>query len=346
MQPTVLFVNHPQQACGVHQFGRQICDVLAASRRYRFVAAEIATVDELAAARAAARPDAMIVNWHPITFPAVPPAAFKATRLPIVALMHEITDDMVRDPAGLPFDRCIDHDPSGCRENPRFVRSCRPLPVYANRFAPPPLPTIGTFGFAGPTKGLEDLVRRVQEEFDECLIRMALPFNAFGDPDGTKSRATARSCRSLLTKPGVRLEVSHEFRTIPRVLDFLARNSLNAFFYVEQQGRGISSAVDLAIAAGRPVAVRRTSMFRHVTAAVPSICVEERSLRDILAAGTAPLAPFRAAWTHDRIRADYEALLDEVLAENSTAPQPSTPQPQPPPRPARRRWWSRRRLTT
>jgi hypothetical protein len=258
--------------------------------------------------------------------------------------MHEITDDMVRDPAGLPFDRCIDHDPSGCRENPRFVRSCRPLPVYANRFAPPPLPTIGTFGFAGPTKGLEDLVLRVQEEFDECLIRMALPFNAFGDPDGTKSRATARSCRALLTKPGVRLEVSHEFRTIPRVLDFLARNSLNAFFYVEQQGRGISSAVDLAIAAGRPVAVRRTSMFRHVAAAVPSICVEERSLRDILAAGTAPLAPFRAAWTHDRIRADYETLLDEALAENTSAPpavQPPAPQPR-----ARRRWWSRQRLTT
>lgn len=346
MQPTVLFVTHPQRACGVHQFGRQILDVLAASRRYRFVPAEIATLEELDAARASVRPDAMIVNWHPITFPAVPPAAFKATRLPIVALMHEITDDMVRDPTALPFDRCIDHDPSGWRENPRFVRSCRPLPVYVNRFAPPPLPTIGTFGFAGPTKGLESLVLRVQEEFDECLIRMSLPFNAFGDTDGTKSRATARSCRALLTKPGIRLEVSHEFRTLPRVLDFLARNSLNAFFYVEQQGRGISSAVDLAIAAGRPVAVRRTSMFRHVTAAVPSICVEERSLRDILAAGTAPLAPFHAAWTHDRIRADYEALLDEMLAESRAAPPLPTMQPQAPPQPARRRWWSRRQLTT
>jgi hypothetical protein len=341
MQPTVLFVTHPQQACGVHQFGRQILEVLATSRRYRFVPAEVATVADLDAARAATRPDAMIVNWHPITFPSVPPAAFRATRLPIVALMHEITDDMVRDLAALPFDRCIDHDPSGCRDNPRFVRSCRPLPVYANRFAPPPLPTIGTFGFAGPTKGLEDLVHRVQEEFDECLIRMALPFNAFGDPDGTKSRALARRCRAILTKPGVRLDVSHEFRTIPRVLDFLARNSLNAFFYVEQQGRGISSAVDLAIAAGRPVAVRRTSMFRHVTAAVPSICVEERSLQDILAAGTAPLAPFRDAWTHDRIRADYETLLDEVLADNT--PNPERPAPAPP---ARRRWWNHLRLTT
>jgi hypothetical protein len=243
---------------------------------------------------------------------------------------------MVRDPATLPFDRWIDHDPSGCRENPRFVRSCRPLPVYANRFAPPPLPTIGTFGFAGPTKGLEDLVHRVQEEFDECLIRMALPFNAFGDPDGTKSRALVRRCRTLITKPGVRLEVSHEFRTIPRLLDFLARNSLNAFFYIEQQGRGLSSAVDLAIAAGRPVAVRRTSMFRHVFAATPSICVEERSLRDILAAGTTPLAQLRSAWTHDRIRGDYETLLDEVLAEKKPARTA----------PRRRRWWSRLRLTT
>jgi hypothetical protein len=335
MQPTVLFVTHPQRACGVHQFGRHILDILSASHRYRFVPAEIATVADLEAARGVVRPDAMIVNWHPITFPAVPVAAFEATRLPIVALMHEITDDIVRDPAALPFDRWIDHDPGGCRENPRFVRSCRPLPAYENRFAPPPLPTIGTFGFASPTKGLEDLVRRVQEEFDECLIRMALPFNAFGDPAGTKSRALVRRCRMLLTKPGVRLEVSHEFRTIPRVLDFLARNSLNAFFYVEQQGRGLSSAVDLAIAAGRPVAVRRTSMFRHVSATTPSICVEERSLQDILAAGTMPLAPLRAAWTHDRIRSDYETLLDDALAEHTPA---RTASP-------RRHWWSRLRRT-
>jgi len=343
MRQTVLFVTHPQRACGVHQFGLQILEILSCSGRYRFVPAAVTTVEDLEGAIAAASPDAMLVNWHPITFPGVPPRAFRATGLPIAALMHEITDAMVQDPAALPFDHCIDHDPSGRRDNPRFVRSCRPLPAYTNPFAPPPLPTIGTFGFAGPTKGLEDLVLRVQEEFDECLIRMALPFNAFGDPDGTASRALARQCRSLLTKPGVRLEVSHEFRSIPRVLDFLARNSLNAFFYVEQEGRGISSAVDLAIAAGRPVAVRRTSMFRHVVAATPSICVEERSLQDILAAGTAPLEPFRAAWTHDRIRADYETLLDDVLAERpSAAPQlEPVPTPVPP-----RRWWRRRRLTT
>ena len=341
MQRTVLFVTHPQRACGVHQFGLQILEILSCSGRYRFVPAEVTTVGDLEGAIAAARPEAMLVNWHPITFPAVPPRAFRATGLPIAALMHEITDAMVQDSEVLPFDHCIDHDPSGRRDNPRFVRSCRPLPAYTNPFAPPPLPTIGTFGFAGPTKGLEELVLRVQEEFDECLIRMALPFNAFGDPDGTASRALARRCRTLITKPGVRLEVSHEFRSIPRVLDFLARNSLNAFFYVEQEARGISSAVDLAIAAGRPVAVRRTSMFRHVVAATPSICVEERSLQDILAAGTAPLEPFRAAWTHGRIRADYEMLLDDVLAERPSAAPAPVPTPVPP-----RRWWRRLRLTT
>ena len=63
MQRPILFVTHPQRACGVHQFGLQILDILSSSGRYRFVPAAVATVGDLEEAIAAARPDAMLVNW-------------------------------------------------------------------------------------------------------------------------------------------------------------------------------------------------------------------------------------------------------------------------------------------
>ena len=49
--------------------------------------------------------------------------------------------------------------------------------------------------------------------------------------------------------------------------------------------------------------------------AQPSICLEDRSLRAILATGTAPLRPFRERWTAAHLVRDYEAILESVLAQ-------------------------------
>ncbi len=146
------------------------------------------------------------------------------------------------------------------------------------------------------------MVRAVQQEFDEATIRLHIPISPFMDPQGKQAVEIADRCRALVVKPGVELIVTHEFLSQQEMLDFLAQNSLNAFFYAENTGRGLSSVVDMALAVDRPLALTKSLMFRHLFDARPSIFVEDRSLRDIMASGIEPLLGFKSEWTAENLR--------------------------------------------
>ena len=188
------------------------------------------------------------------------------------------------------------------------------LPDYTNRSPEPDIPTVGCFGFGTQGKGFDKVVSRVQEEYDRAIIRLHMPVATFGDPTGAGVAKAEQQCRALVVKPGIELRITHDFLSTEQLLDFLAANTINAFFYDEIKGRGISSVTDHALAAGRPVAINRCSMFRHLFPARPSIVVDDSSLREIAAQGLAPLRPFREEWTDADLIWDYERICRQILA--------------------------------
>jgi hypothetical protein len=54
-------------------------------------------------------------------------------------------------------------------------------------------------------------------------------------------------------------------------------------------------------------------MFRHVINARPSICIEDASMKEIIANGTKPLEPFYEAWSPKKFVRAYDEIIDEVL---------------------------------
>lgn len=56
-------------------------------------------------------------------------------------------------------------------------------------------------------------------------------------------------------------------------------------------------------------------MFRHVSSASPSICIEDSSLKQIIDNGIAPLVPFYCEWSEPNFILDYERILDKVLGK-------------------------------
>ncbi len=56
-------------------------------------------------------------------------------------------------------------------------------------------------------------------------------------------------------------------------------------------------------------------MFRHVSSASPSICIEDSSLKQIIGNGIAPLLPFYGEWGEPSFILDYERILDQVLGK-------------------------------
>ncbi len=312
----VIFVSNKRAQCGVYEFGRSVAEALRASRRYEFVYAECSSAEEYHHVVHAQKPVAIIYNYYPSTLNWLNKRHLRRHHGPHIGIIHEVTQEVADKADTSVFDFHIAPDPTLLLRNARVFKTGRLVPRYVGRrFEEPPVCTIGSFGFATPGKGFEELVIRVQNEFDEALIKLRIPFATFADEHGESAQATAARCLDLVRKPNVGLDIRHDFMTTEEVLEFLAGNSLNAFLYDSLPGRGISSVIDFALSVGRPLALTRCMMFRHVINAKPSITVEDAPLREILKHGAAPIARFAKEWTADNLVWDYERIVTTILAD-------------------------------
>ena len=311
----ILFVSHPQQQCGVYQFGRNVATALEQSKAYRFTYRECASPEELLAAVTDLKPAGIVYNHYPSTMPWLNRQATRSIKVPQLGILHEVTQAVADRANNAVFDYHIAPDPTLLLNNPIVFKTGRLIPEYENRHPVPAVPTIGCFGFGTVGKGFDQVAARVQQEYDRAIIRLHMPFATFGDAEGREVMAVAQRCRELLTKPELELQVSHDFLTPTQLLDLLAANTVNAFFYSQTQDRGISSVIDHALAVDRPIAITRVNMFRHVLSAVPSICIEDAGLREIVAHGTKPLRPFQQEWTAANLVWDYERIVAHALSQ-------------------------------
>ncbi len=316
----VLFISHREKQCGVHQFGLDIARVLKKSNKYSFIYAECSDVSEYDDILLQHDPIAIIYNYHPSTLAWVKRKLIKRVGVPHIEIIHEVTQQVADQADDSLFDFHIAPDPSLLLKNPAVFKTGRLIRSIENDDPLPEITTIGSFGFATQGKGFETLVTAVQEEFNNAKINLNIPYAAFGDSDGFNARQIARRCRSVIVKPGIELEIGHEFMTPGELNTFLCHNTLNAFFYADKGGRGISSAVDHALAAQRPIAITRSSMFRHIYSAVPSICIEDSSLKDIIENGTGPLECYRKDWSEENLIWDYERIIANVLERQQDKP--------------------------
>jgi len=309
MKEAVLFINHPEKECGVHQFGENVHTALRLSAIYNFIYCECSNADQLSGFITIHNPVAIIYNYYGSTMPWLNSRITRKFKLPHIGIIHEVTQERVNQANKALFDFHIAPDPTVLLTNPIVFKTGRLIPKYTDTTLAPAVLTIGSFGFGTKGKGYTRIIETVQQEFDEALIRFNIPFARFGDAAGEGARAYAEECRKRIRKPGILLKITHDFLSQDEVLGFLSQNSINCFFYEENKNRGISSVTDLALAVNKPVAVTRSNMFRHIADARPSVCIEDLSLKQIIQNGTAPLQPFKTEWNADNLCWDYERIV-------------------------------------
>jgi hypothetical protein len=315
---TVLFVSHKQKSCGIYQYGINIVRALQKSTRYSFVYAECSNEEELESSITQNNPSVIIYNYYPATLPWLSrktTSKYKAFQL---GIMHEVTQEDADQASQEMFDYHLCPDPTLIERNPYVFKTPRLIIPYLNTTFLPDIPTIGSFGFGFADKGFERLIETVQDEFDQARIVLYMPFNDVIDRKGKMhALATAKRCRSLLKKQEIQLRIHHNFLPTHKLLDFLASNTLNAFFYDVNKHRGISSCIDHALAVQRPIAITKCGMFRHLWKTDLSICIEDSSLKNIIDNGIAPLVRFYNEWSEDSFILEYEKILDRVLDKES-----------------------------
>ena len=328
-KPRLLLVNHSAKQCGIHQYGRNLARVLEKSDTYDVRYAECDSESALKAAVASHRPAGIIYNHYPHTMPWLKPGVTRSMPGVRIGILHETTQEVADAATDELFQAILCPDPTMVERNPITHRLLRIIPPYINTQPLQQIPLIGSFGFGFADKGFERLVEQVQEEFDQAVILLHMPFNDTVDPGGAKhAMMTAERCRALVRKPGVRLAIHHAFLPLEGLLQVLGSCHLNAFFYDTEKQAGISSVIEHALAVQRPIAISRSGMFRHVSCAAPSICIEDRSLREIMEQGIAPLIPFYSAWSEDAFLLDAESVLDRIFEKAGGVPQtPGTIEP-------------------
>ena len=313
VETKILFISHKEHQCGVYQYGRNIADAIVNSKKISFVYTECSGLNEYYSVVAKTNPSAIIYNYHPSTLPWLNKKVIRTVRVPHIDIIHEVTQEVADAADDSFFDYHIAPDPTLLIKNPLVFKTGRLIPEYKNNYELSEIPIIGSFGFGTAGKGFPTMISKVQDEFEKAIIRLHIPFATFGDSEGKSAHSIADQCKELIVKPGIELQLSHEFLGQKQLLDFLAQNTLNAFFYDMNKGRGISSVIDYALAVHRPIAITKSSMFRHIVPTFPSICVEDSSLVKILQNGTGPLSKYYLDWNEANLIWDYERIIDSVL---------------------------------
>ena len=317
----IVFITHSFRQCGVYQYGRSIFDDVSGIDGIQLSYRECSSKEDILRAVSSEIPDIVFYNFHygtiPFSLDAMVQIKKDYPKIVHLGFAHEMIDSEMDL-----FDFAVCSDPT-LKETDRLFKTGRVIPRYDNKFNLPLIPTFGSFGFCCPHKGYERLIDLVQEQFDEAVIRINLAFQTPSDTAGDGARQRAESCRRRISKPNVRLEITYDFfANQTELMDFLAKNSLNAFLYedeirlkrkIEDTPKGISSVIDFAMAVRRPVAISSSNMFRHLLEISPSIVVGKIGLRQIMENGLAPLSKLYEEWTLERLRESYTSIFCRVL---------------------------------
>ena len=313
---TGLLVSHRSAHCGVYQFGRRLFTALASGHDIAWQYTECGTFDEFATAESKLRPDVVLLNYHPDTLTWATDANFEQCGAVIFSVFHEVHQTAADRIKPDPFHYLLCPDPTLLARNPVILPVPRFIPDSISDPGPrPTVFTVGSFGFATPGKGFERLCGLVNEQFETARVRINIPFHDVAEMIPRKNLdEIIAGCRSRFTKPGIRLEITHEFLEDSDLVAFLAENTINAFLYEGGDGRGIGSCTDYALSSGRPIAISRSPMFRHLHRLSPSICVEDRGLAEIAAAGADNLNALRQAYGATASGAAWTSAIRRALA--------------------------------
>lgn len=303
----VLFLNPPHVACSVHAMGLNLWRILQQSKQfyYRYLIPE--SLEHLAYEMELLGADVILNNHMWPTLPWLTPELIQETRAwgvkQIAVCSHGLRFAHPR------FDAYLIPDPRTTRADNIWPMG-RPLPAVTTQTTlATRVPTIGTAGFLLPHKNFPGTVARIIREFDRAHIRLFI-----GQADlAPSSLNDAAECRRLVAECGkdIQLTLSTGYLSPPGLVDWLAQNDLNVYFYAGNSGAPAPAmAPDSALAALRPIAVNRLdpglSLFWDLK---PSVCIEDNSLKTIMENGITPLAPLYERFSDQRVLEDVENCI-------------------------------------
>ena len=261
--------------------------------------------------------DFYLFNYHPSTMHWLDTARLKKSLGLVFTIILEVLPDD-------PFVMCPDNhfngycvlDPTIRSSNKKVFAFPRPLeiPEKVIPYQEKKIPVIGSFGFATKGKGFQHVVEAVNQEFDQAVVKINIPFGDFVPESKAYAEFLAGICRQK-AKPGIEVIVTHAYMTKEELINWCAQNTLNCFLY-DRNLPGLAATTDQAIASGRPLAVSHNDTFRHILSYIspyPAV-----SLKQSIENSTIQVQRMEKDWSPVVFSAKFDIMLSQLLKKHST----------------------------
>ena len=267
----VIFLNHKIKNCGVYQYGKRMIEILHKDSNITYIYKEIDKLTEYQQVILEnININAIIYNYHESTMNWLNSSNIQKV-VKNIGIPHESPEHL--------FDIICNIDPDAIES---YNRISLPRPIYENieeiilnptenesinnfinKYTDTDLPIFGSFGFGFNNKGFDKIIKFVNEQYNNAIIKFVIPI-AYFDPEPNRIYEMANLCMNQNCKPGIKLMISHDFFSTVDILKFLNSNTMNIFLYDKMNGRGISSTIDYALSSKKPLAISDSYMFRHI----------------------------------------------------------------------------------
>jgi len=322
-KPKILFVTQTlgyKTACGIGLIGDLFGRTLLEHPNFQFELFYSDSISEIQDKIRTFQPDAVLYNYSPVSTPWVDDYSLRSEefqKIPQARVMHDVNQSYIDNYVPeknhhWKFNFSSDHVLKGNRYIYPATRIIPDPPM--TEYKEQDIPIIGFQGFGFPHKGIDRMAYQVVKEFDKAVIRLHMPYAFFGDREGYMARDRIKEVQDIISsKPGIELIASHEMLDTTGIINLLAQNTINCYFYHYNDGIALSSSLDYGIAAKRPVAVTKSHQMRNVWNLNPTILIEETTLQQIIENGTEPLEPLYQLYSKESFLSDYEKGLQILL---------------------------------
>jgi FkbM family methyltransferase len=300
-----LFINVPNDLCSIYESGIAFYKTLERSERL--------TLDYLEVDRnrneIPTKFDFYIFNYHWVKMGWLDTRNLRKKLQNIFAISLEVEpNNPLFGFLGDDFDGYFVLDPTIASPRSNILGLPRPIPdlnpvkrISSNLDSP----IVGTFGLSYVDKGIDEVVRAVVREFDIATVRINIPTLPSLPID--EESFFRDSIAKLVVGTKVKTEItSHNFNQ-GELINWCAKNDLNAFFYTRRVGNGLAATTDQALASGTPIAISTNPTFRHLMSAIRPY--PYWSLREAIVNGPIAINQLREEWSASKLIYEVESLI-------------------------------------
>lgn len=323
MKKTVLFISQPifeDKICAIGISGKLYADAFLLSDKYNVLHYNAINFEEIQDLYQKHKPHVIIYMFCSRTTAWMTDATWKKN-IPCKHLVidADVTQKSINDFSKEKFhnfDGLISLDPSldvQLRDDVFLINHIMPK-VNPSEYIETGVVKIGFHGSPTFNKGIIELVDIVQNEFDEAQINFHCPLH-FPNNGHTPNEfmSNINAVKKRITKTGIKFSLTSDIISNQELVDRLSQNTINCYFNQDSPYNLTGSAIHTALAAKRPIAIKRSRASKAYLNTNPSICIEDNSLKDIISFGFSPLESIYEKFTPENVCNDFEKIISKVL---------------------------------